>query len=150
MVLRGHKMVLRIAFHKVSCHPTRDLECFADSNSIPWNAPTIVHPEQIATVLQKSLPSFCAPLSQQSHLFLNGAVLPYNDSRITLHKLCQFLGDCQSKRLLVSSSAPRTFVSSFAFPVKFLFYMGIIVSTVLTSHVPLQRNDDCCEIHVVR
>ena len=31
------QMVLRYAFHGVSSHQTRDLECFADSSSIPWN-----------------------------------------------------------------------------------------------------------------
>ena len=58
--------------------------------------------------------------------------------------------NCQCKWLLVSSSAPRTFVSSFAFPGKCLFYMGMIVSTVLPSLVPLQRIDDCFEIHILR
>ena len=34
---------------------TRDLECFADSSNIPWNPPTIFHPDLIATVPQMSL-----------------------------------------------------------------------------------------------
>ena len=37
--------------------------------------------------------------------------------------------------------------SSFPFPEKFLFYMGMIVSTVLASHVPLPHIDVCFEIH---
>ena len=37
----------------------------------------------------------------------------------------------------------------FALPEKFLFYMGMIVSTVLPGLVPLQRMDDCAEIHIL-
>ena len=58
----------RIASHKVSSHQ-RDLECFADSSSIPWNPPTIFRPDLIATVPLMSLPQFCALLSQQSRWF---------------------------------------------------------------------------------
>ena len=36
---------------------------------------------------------------------------------------------------------------SFALPEKFSFDMGKIVPTVLPSLVPLQRIDDCVEIH---
>ena len=50
----------------------------------------------------------------------------------------------------VSSSAPRFFVSSSSFPEKFLFYMGMIISTELPSLVPLQRVDDCVEIHFLQ
>ena len=81
-----------------------------NSSSIPWNPHTLLYPDQIATVLQNSLPWFCAPLSQQSHLFPIGEVLTYSDSR-----------NCPYKWLLVSSSAPKTFASSFPFPEKFLF-----------------------------
>ena len=34
-------MVFRTAFHMVSSHRTRDLECFADGRNTPWNSPTI-------------------------------------------------------------------------------------------------------------
>ena len=53
-------------------HLPGSLEHFADNNSIPWNQPFIFHPSRIATVLQTSLPLFCAPLFQQYHLFQNG------------------------------------------------------------------------------
>ena len=76
----------------------------------------------IATILQMSLLFFCALLSQQSHLFLICAVWRTNDSRKVLHKISLNSRDCQCKWLLVSSSAPRTFASSFPFPEKFLFY----------------------------
>ena len=39
--------------------------------------------------------------------------------------------------------------SSSGIPEKFLFYIGVIVSTVLPSLVPLQRSDDCFEIHIL-
>ena len=51
-------------------------------------------------------------------------VSTYNDSRKDLHRLCQIPKNCRCKRLLVSSSAPRTFVGSFAIPAKFLFCTG--------------------------
>ena len=44
---------------------------------------------------------------------------------------------------------PRTFASSSAFPEMFVFYIGMIVSTVLPSLVPRQRIDDCFEIHIL-
>ena len=40
-------------FRMESSHQTRDLECSADSSSIPWNPPTTFHPYLIATVPQK-------------------------------------------------------------------------------------------------
>ena len=46
-------------------------------------------------------------------------------------------------------SKTRTFASSSVLPEKFLFYMGMIVSTVLPSLVPLQRIDDGFEIHTL-
>ena len=83
---------LDMSFAKIgSSHQTRDLECFADSRSIPWNPPTILGPDLIATIPQMSLLSLCALLSQQSHSFLICVALTYNDSRLILHKLCQIL-----------------------------------------------------------
>ena len=60
-------MVLRITFHKEFSHLLGGLEHFADSNSIPWNPPTIHCPDLIATAQQTSLLLFCAPLNQQYH-----------------------------------------------------------------------------------
>ena len=74
----------------------------------------------------------------------------YNDSRKGLHKICQILGTWQCKWLSVSSSAPRTSVSSIPFPEKFFFFCtGRFVTTVLPSVVPLPRVDDCVEIHIL-
>ena len=103
-------MVLRTASHKVSSHQTRDL---ADSSSIPWNRPPFFRLDLIARVPQMFLPLFYALRSQQTHWCPICAVLTNNDSRKYLHKICQILGNKQCKWLLVSSSAPRTFVSSF-------------------------------------
>ena len=48
------------------------------------------------------------------------------------------------RRLQELSQAPLRF------PEKFLFYIGVIVSTVLPTLVPLQRIDDCFEIHILQ
>ena len=109
-------------------------------------SPTIFHPGLNATMPQMSLLSLCALLSQQFHLFPICAVLTNNDSRKGLHNIFQVQGNCQCKRLLVSWSAPKTFGSSFLFLEKFWFYTGMVVSTDLSSLVPLQRIDDCFEI----
>ena len=111
---------------------------------------TIFRPDLIETVPQMSLPWFCALLSQQYHSSQNGEASMYNDSRIVLHNICRILGNSQCKWLFVSSSASRTFASSSVFPEKFVFYMGMIVSTVLPSLVPQKRIDDCFEIHLPR
>ena len=75
-----------------SSHQTRDLECFAARYNIPWNLPTIFHPDLIATIQQRCVPLLCALLSQQSHLFPICVVLTYNDSRKDLHTLAKFQG----------------------------------------------------------
>ena len=106
MELQSFKMVRRIAVREVSSRPTRGLERFADGSNIPWNQPTIFRPSLTATRLH-------APLFQQCHLSLNGEVLTYNDSKISLHKLWQILGNCQYKRLSAWLSVSRTSVSSF-------------------------------------
>ena len=48
-VLLVRQRAFRTAFQMVSSDQTRDLECFADSSSIPWNPPTIHYPDLIAT-----------------------------------------------------------------------------------------------------
>ena len=140
-------MAFRTAFHMVSSHQTRDLECFADSSSIPWNPPTIHCPDLIATAPQMSLLSLCAILSQQSHLFLVCVLLTCNDSRIGFHRTCQNLRNCQCKWLLVSLSAPGTSFGSCGFAEKFLFSMGRLVATALPNLVPPRHIDDCYAIH---
>ena len=55
-----------------------------------------------------------------------------------------------SENDLSSSSAPRTFVSSFPFPEKFLFCTDRIVSTEWRDLVPRQWTGDCSEIHFLR
>ena len=46
------------------------------------------------------VPSFCALLSQQFHLFLICVVSTYNDSRRNLHRLCRIPRNCQRKTTL--------------------------------------------------
>ena len=103
-------------------HQMRDLWGFADRCNIPWNLPTNFHSDLIATIQQTYLLSLCALLSQQSHKFPICAVLTYIDSRKGLHRICQIPRNCQCKWLWISTSAPRTFASSFLFLVKFWFY----------------------------
>ena len=112
----------------------RDLECFADSSSIPWNPPTIFSPDLIPTVPQMSLPWFCAPLSQQSHLFLD---------RWRVTRFAKFWGIDSVSDFWFPRRLQELLQALFSFPEKFLFYMGMIASTVLPSLVPLQRIDDC-------
>ena len=83
---------IRTAFHVVSPHQTRNLECFADSSNVPWNPLTVLRPDLIATILQMCLHSFCALLFLQSHLSPICVALTYNDSRIIPHKTCQVQG----------------------------------------------------------
>ena len=103
-------------------HQTRDLECFADKHSSPWNLPTTFHLDPIATIQQRCLPLLCALLFQQYHLFPICVVSTYNDSMKDLHKLCQILRNCQCKwplGFLFGSKnflqAPLGFLRSFCF-----------------------------------
>ena len=114
-------MVLRTASHKVSSHQTRDLECFADSSTIPRNPPTNFRPDLIAAVPQMSLPQFFALLFQQSHLSLIYVVSTYNDSRKDLHRICQILENVSANdfwfpcRLQELLQASLCFLRSFSF-----------------------------------
>ena len=99
---------------------TRDLECFANSSSIPSNPPTIRYPDWTAIAPQMSLLSLCAMLFQQTHLFLICVALTCNDSRRDLNKLCQIQRNWQCKRLWVSSSALGTSQGS-SWPLDFLW-----------------------------
>ena len=65
------------------CLPIRQeiLNVFADGSNIPWNPPTIRHPDRTAIAQQMSLLSLCALLFRQSHLFLICVVVTYNDPR---------------------------------------------------------------------
>ena len=54
--ITGLSMVLQIVLRKVFSQPMRGLERFAENNNIPWNLPTIFHPELIASIPQKFLP----------------------------------------------------------------------------------------------
>ena len=75
-------------------------------------------------------------------------VLTYNDSRQVLTRLAKF-EEIVSVNDLVCLSAPGTSVGSSTFSEKFLFYMGMIVSTELPNLVPQQRSDDCVGIRIL-
>ena len=75
---------------KVCSHLPRGLRHFEDSNSIPWNQPTIFHPSLIATICSRRpfLNSAYRSLSNPILSRIDG-VLTYNDSMTILHKHCQ-------------------------------------------------------------
>ena len=85
----GLSIVLRIVCHEVFAHLARDLEHFADGNSIPQNQPTIFDPSQIETIQQTSLLFFCALLSQQFHSSRIDEVLKHNDFMIRIHRISE-------------------------------------------------------------
>ena len=123
--------------------PSKDLLSNSHRDQcIPKIKPTILHPDLIATVLQMSLPSFCALLSQQSHLFLICAVLTYNDSRINHHRLCQNQANCKCEWLWVSTSARETFLNSSPSPEKFSFCTDKIESIEWQDLEKRQRTGD--------
>ena len=132
----------------VRCFP-RGLERFEDNRNIPWNLPNIFRPSRIEPVLQKSLPQFSVPRSQQCHSSRNGEALVYNDSRIILHKLCQFPKNCEFLRLWDFPTARETFANSFPCPANSCSYTGLIVSIEWQNLVPRLRIGDCFEIHIL-
>ena len=69
--LSAHKMVLQSAVHEVFSLPIRGLERLADNNIIPWNLPTIFHPDQIAEVSRMFLFSHCVLPVLRCHLSQN-------------------------------------------------------------------------------
>ena len=88
MVSLVRQRAFRTAFHMVSSNQATDPEHVAVSSNTPWNLPTNFHSDLISTIQQRCLPSLCALLFQQSHLFLICVVSTCNDSRIILHKTC--------------------------------------------------------------
>ena len=141
---------------KVSSHQTRDLECFADSSKHSMESahhfsyrPDCNNTTDVRTQMSFSLILRTAALSAIPLVSdLCGVDVQWCPGKI-FTGFAQIPGICQCKWLYGFLSAPRTFVSSFVFSEKFLFYMGMIVSAVLPSLVPLQRIDDCFEIHIL-
>ena len=70
----------------------------------------------------------------------------YNDSKITLHKICRILENYMYKWLWVSSSARETVENSFPSPEKFSVCTDMIVSIEWQNLVPRLRICDCFEI----
>ena len=65
-----------------------------------------------------------------------------SNSTIGLNRLSQIPGNCECKRPLVSSSAPRTSTSSFLFHCKVFVLHNVIESLELPHLVPRQHNGD--------
>ena len=139
----------RTAFRKVSSHQKVHPELFADSSNIPWNPPSIRHPDRTATAPQMSPLSPCELLKELSHLFLIFVVLTYKDSRIIRRKTCQKPRNCQCRCLSVSLSAPGTSSGSSGSLEKILFCTSRTVTTGLPSLVPPRHIGDCSAIHIL-
>ena len=90
-------MTFRIASHKEFSRLPRGLGLFADSNSIPWNQPTIFRPSRVATILLMFLLLFVVQLVQQFRLSQIDEVSKFGDSTIILHRICHTPKNCQSK-----------------------------------------------------
>ena len=113
MQSRCHWMVLRTAFHRVALHQTRDLECFADSSSIPWK-PTIIFSSRTDCNSTADVPSSILRIAL-SAIPLVSDLCGVDVQWFQEHSSQDFQipRNCQCKWLLVSSLAPRTSVSSF-------------------------------------
>ena len=97
-------------------------------NSTPYNQPTIFHPSLIATVQQTFLLLLCVLLFRQSRSSRIDDVSKFDDSMVSLHRICQIPMNCQCKWLSAVLTARDTFVNSFPSPEKFLFYTDKIDS----------------------
>ena len=140
-------MVFRTVIHVVSSHQTR--ECFTDRCDIPWNPPTIFHPDLIATIQQRCLPQFCALLFQQHKLSLFVWCRRTMISCWFFTSLAKFQGIGSVNDFTLPIWLQELVQALLCFLRSFRFYMGVIVSTVLSSLAPLQRIDDCFEIHIL-
>ena len=78
-------------------HQTRDLECFTDRYSIPWNLPTNSHPIMTVAIQLMSLLLLFVLLFQQCHLSRIDEVSKSDDSTIDLHRIFQIPKSCQWK-----------------------------------------------------
>ena len=116
-------MVSRTAFHMVSFHLTRDLECFA----VTFHG--IRPPFVVQTWLQQYRR---CPFFHSVHCSLSNPI-------------CFRSVWCW--RNMIPSSAPGTSFSSSGSPEKFLFCTDRIVTTVLPNLVPPRHIGDCFAIH---
>ena len=80
---------LQIVFRAAFSHFPGGLGHFADSNSIPWNQPTIMRPILSVAILLKFLLLLVLRLFLQCHLSRIDEVLRFDDSMIDLHNIFQ-------------------------------------------------------------
>ena len=113
-----------------------------------WQQHSTESAQHFSNSTAKSLPQFCAPLSQQSHLFPIGEG-KFDDSMIDLHKICQILASWQYKWLLACVTAPRILTSFSPSPVQSLFCTDTTGSIRWPSPVRRLSIDDCVEIHIL-
>ena len=117
-------MVLQIVFRTEFSLLLGGLGRCAESNSVPWNQPTVFHPILIVAKLLKCLLSLIELLSQRCHL-----------SRI------------DEKKLFAIVTARRTFAKSFPSHVKSLFRTDKIEPIEWQDLEQRQRTGDCFLIH---
>ena len=141
------KKVLQNVFRMESSHQTRDLDCFADSSNIPWNLPTIFHPDLITTVPQTYFTLRTALSAISFVCDLCGVDVQWFQERSSQD--LPTLGICLCKWLLVSSLVPGTLASSFRFPEKFLFCTATTRSIEWPCPAPRLHIGDCFEIHIL-
>ena len=116
--------------------------------SIPWNLPTIFHPDLIATILPE-VPSFTlahCPLSNPirfSSVWCRRTIIPGK----IFKGLTKFQGIVSVRDFRLRIRLQELFASSFVFPEKFLFCTDTTESIGWPSPGPRLHIDDCFEIH---
>ena len=140
-------MVLQIVFRVAFSQLPGGLGHFADCICIPLNRTTTLHLVLTVTILLTYFPSLVGRLFQRCHSSRIDEVLTCGDSMIKPHMLSRIPSSCLQKQLSVLVTVPRILISFLPCHVKILFYMEVIVSTVLPSLTPL-RIDDSLWIHI--
>ena len=119
-----HWMVLQIVFQKEISHQPGGLGHFADSNSIPWNPPTIFHPILTVAILLKFFLSLFVRLFQR-HMSRIHEVLKFDDSMTDFTMLAKLQWIVCIDNFCRVVTARETFANSFPSPVKSFFFARI-------------------------
>ena len=142
-------MVLRIAFH-IRCLPIRQEILDMSQIAVAFRGirPPLFHPDLIAIAPQMALPWFCALLSAAIPLVSDLCGVDVQWFQVySSQAFSNFLGVVSVNDFWFPRWLQELCVSFFLLPEKILFYMCMIVSTVLPRLALPQRIDDCCETH---
>ena len=133
----AHEMVLQNTFRKM--FPVREEVLNVSAENSSRNQPTTFHPNRIAEVPRRFLlPLFVNTPALQYHLFRNGAVLMYNDSKIDPSQASPNSTELSVEKtfaLVVDGS--RNFRELFSVP-----WEDFVLHGTTTLHT-----GDCCAIH---